>query len=55
MNLILQLFYRIVAKDSDQLSKVEVKVEHDANSNAQSSSTQKQKKTKERSTTQVCI
>lgn len=54
MYLILQLFNRIVAKDSDQLSKVEVKVEHDANSNAQSS-TQKQKKTKERSTTQVCI
>ncbi|XP_027851557.2 uncharacterized protein LOC114130712 isoform X2 [Aphis gossypii] len=46
-------YKRIVAKDSDQLSKVEVKVEHDANSNAQSSSTQKQKKTKERSTTQV--
>ncbi|XP_025206389.1 uncharacterized protein LOC112602511 [Melanaphis sacchari] len=46
-------YKRIVAKDSDQLSKVEVKVEHDANSNAQLPSTQKQKKTKERSTTQI--
>uniref|UniRef100_A0A2S2P3X9 Uncharacterized protein n=1 Tax=Schizaphis graminum TaxID=13262 RepID=A0A2S2P3X9_SCHGA len=46
-------YKRIVAKDSDQLSKVEVKVEHDANSNAQLLSTQKQKKTKERSTTQI--
>ncbi|KAL4120365.1 hypothetical protein QTP88_013072 [Uroleucon formosanum] len=44
---------RIVAKDTDQLSKVEVKVEHDANSSSQLSSAQKQKKTKERSTTQV--
>ncbi|XP_015371034.1 PREDICTED: uncharacterized protein LOC107166753 [Diuraphis noxia] len=46
-------YKRIIAKDSDQLAKVEVKVEHDANSIAQSSSAQKQKKTKERSTTQV--
>ncbi|CAI6343127.1 unnamed protein product [Macrosiphum euphorbiae] len=46
-------YKRIVAKDSDQLPKVEVKVEHDANSSAQLSSAQKQKKPKERSTTQV--
>lgn len=46
-------YKRIIAKDSDQLSKVEVKIEHDANSSAQLSSAQKQKKTKEKSTTQI--
>ncbi|XP_022175991.1 uncharacterized protein LOC111038390 isoform X2 [Myzus persicae] len=46
-------FKRNVAKGSDQLAKVEVKVEHDANSSAQLLSAQKQKKTKERSTTQI--
>jgi len=48
------LFYRIVAKNSDQQSNVEVKIENEANSSAQSS-TQKQKKIKERNTTQVCV
>jgi len=47
-------FYRIVAKNSDQQTNVEVKIENDTNSNAESL-TQKPKKIKDRSTTQVCI